>query len=280
MKDFFRHNGGLILAIAVLLALITLVVTTFLGGVADPVSNVVGVVTTPIRNGVNSFVNWVEGVYNYAFQYDKLVEENRQLKVKVAEMEEEVRQAEANNRENARLYNFLGFAEKHRDFDNEPAPVTAWGASNWESTFTIGKGASAGVSADDCVVDEYGNLVGVVSEVGENWSTVATIIDTDTELGGLVGRTDSAAILEGDFALMGQGRLKLSYLPESSDLVAGDEVLTSGLGEVFPSGVVVGTVEEIHTDASGMTRYAVVRPAADLSDLQQVFVIKEFDIIE
>lgn len=280
MKDFFRHNGILLLVIAVLLALITLVVSAFLGGVADPVSNAVGVVTTPVRNGINTFVNWVERVYNYSFQYDRLVEENRQLKIKVAEMEEEVRQAEAANRENARLYNFLGFAEKHRDFDNEPASVTAWGSYNWESTFTIGKGASAGVAPNDCVVDEFGNLVGIVSEVGENWSTVATIIDTDTELGGLIGRTDSAAILEGDFTLMGRGRLKLSYLPENSELVAGDEVLTSGLGEVFPSGVVVGTVEEIHTDASGMNRYAVIQPAADLSDLQQVFVIKDFDIIE
>ena len=80
MKDFFRHNGILILVIAVLLALITLVVTAFTGGVAAPISNAVNVITTPVRNGLNSLVNWVEGIYDYSFQYDQLLAENEQLK--------------------------------------------------------------------------------------------------------------------------------------------------------------------------------------------------------
>ena len=174
----------------------------------------------------------------------------------------------------------LNFQTKHKEFQMEPATVTAAGASNWESTFTISKGTSSGVEPDDCVVDEYGNFVGIITEAGLNWSTVTTLIDTDIELGGLIGRTDGAAILEGDFTLMGQGRLKLSYLPENTQLVAGDEVLTSGKGGVYPSGLVVGAIESVHTDVSGMSRYAVVKPAADLDDLQQVFVIKAFDIVE
>ena len=69
--------------------------------------------------------------------------------------------------------------------------------------------------------------MGIVSEVGVNWSTVSTIINTDTEMGGIVNRTYSAGVLEGDFALMNQGKLKLNYLPEGAQLVSGDEVLTS-----------------------------------------------------
>lgn len=280
MKDFFRHNGILILVIAVLLALITLVVTAFTGGVAAPISNAVNVVTTPVRNGLNAFVTWVEGVYDYSFQYEALKEENAQLKLRIAEMEEEIRQAESANTENDRFRNLLNFQARHKDFEMEPATVTAVGASNWESVFTISKGTSSGVAPDDCVVDEYGNFVGIVTEAGLNWSTVTTLIDTDTELGGLIGRTDGAAILEGDFTLMGQGRLKLSYLPENTELVAGDEILTSGMGGVYPPGLVAGSIESVHTDSSGMSRYAVVKPAADLGDLQQVFVIKSFDIVE
>lgn len=280
MKDFFRNNGILLLIIAVLLALITLVVSVFLGGVAGPVSNAVGVVTTPVRNGLNAFVGWVEGIYDYSFKYDQLKEENEQLKIRIAKMEEEVRQAESANTENERLRNLLGFQTKHKDYITEPAAITAASTSNWEDSFTISKGTSAGVEPGDCVIDEYGNLVGAVSEAGYNWATVTTLIDTDTELGALIGRTESAAILEGDFDLMGRGRLKLSYLPENSELVAGDEILTSGKGGVYPSGLVVGSVEEVHTDVSGMSRYAVVKPATDLNDLQQVFVIKDFDIVE
>ena len=273
MKDFFRHNGVLILIIAVLLALITLVTSVLLGGTANPIASAVGFVTTPVRNGINGFVNWVEGVYDYAFQYDQLVEENEQLKIQIAEMEEQVRQAEADSRENERLRSLLGLREQRKD-------LTWESATNWYSTFTISKGENMGIAAEDCVIDQYGNLVGVVTTVGLNWATVTTIIDTDTEMGGILARTDTAAILEGDFALMGEGKLKLSYLPENTDLVSGDEVLTSGRGGVYPAGLLVGTVDTVHTDDSGMTRYAIITPSADLNNLQQVFVITDFDIVE
>ena len=122
--------------------------------------------------------------------------------------------------------------------------------------------------------------MGVVAVVGENWSTVATLIDSSTEMGGMLARTDGSAILEGDFALMGQGKLKLNYLPENSSLLAGDLVLTSGMGGVYPSGLVVGHVEEVRTEASGMTQYAVVVPETDLAGLKQVFVVTDFEVVE
>lgn len=280
MKDFFRHNGILILVIAVLLALITAVVSLFLGGTADPVANAVGVVTTPVRNGIHSFVGWVEGLYDYSFRYDSLLEENARLKQENADLAGEIRQAQAAIRENERLRNLTGLTQRRRDLTLASATVTARSTSNWASNLTISKGENEDLAPDDCVVDEYGNLVGIVSTVGSNWATVNTVVDTDTEMGGLIGRTDMAAILEGDFALMGEGKLKLTYIPENSQLIAGDQVLTSGKGGIYPAGLVVGAVEEIHTDASGMTRYAVVTPETNLADLQQVFVITAFHVAE
>jgi rod shape-determining protein MreC len=79
---------------------------------------------------------------------------------------------------------------------------------------------------------------------------------------------------------MQEGKLKLSYLPDGAQLVAGDEVLTSGRGGVYPSGLVVGQVEGVFTEASGKTRYAVIQPAVELGSLIEVFVIKDFDIVE
>ena len=125
-----------------------------------------------------------------------------------------------------------------------------------------------------------GNLVGVVAEVGENWATVRTLVDVGTEMGGQIARTGGAAILEGDFALMGEGKLKLTYLPENSELMSGDLITTSGRGGVYPPGLAAGHVEEVRTDPSGMTRYAVLIPETDLAGLQQVFVIKDFEVVE
>ena len=280
MKDFMRNNGILILIIAVLLALIITVLSVIMTGFADPLTNLVGIVSTPFRNGINAVVNWTEEVYSDAFQQDALKADYEQLKKDYAKLQEELREAQQAKDENERLRNLLGLKERRRELNFEAATVTAYGADNWDSAITISKGTDAGVTAGNCVVDEYGNLVGVVETVGTNWSTVMTIVDSDMEMGGLIARTNDAAILEGDFDLMGQGKLKLSYLPETSELMAGDQVLTSGLSGMYPSGLVVGSIEEVRTDAYGMNRYAGIVPETELNNLEQVFVVTSFDVVE
>lgn len=79
---------------------------------------------------------------------------------------------------------------------------------------------------------------------------------------------------------MGEGKLKLTYLPENTQLLSGDQVLTSGMGGVYPSGLVVGTIDEVLTELSGMGRYAIISPSAELDELRQVFIITQFDIVE
>ena len=281
MKDFFRHNGILILIAAILVALITAVVSMLLGGIANPFANLAGIISTPVRNGISAVTNWVEERYSDAFEQEQLKDELEALKQENAELKEKEREDDAALQENERLRNALDLRPKERSFDQlESAMVTARSTSNWESSITLSKGSSMGIEVDDCVVDEYWNLVGVVAEVGENWCTVRTLIDANIEMGGQLVRTGGAAILEGDLALMGEGKLKLSYLPENSQLMSGDLVITSGRGGVYPSGLVAGHVEEVRTDASGMTEYAVIVPETDLDNLQQVLVIKDFNIVE
>lgn len=281
MKDFFRHNGILILIAAILVALITAVVSMLLGGIANPFANLAGIISTPVRNGISAVTNWVEERYSDAFEQEQLKDELEALKQENAELKEKEREYDAALQENERLRNALDLRPKERSFDQlESAMVTARSTSNWESSITLSKGSSMGIEVDDCVVDEYWNLVGVVAEVGENWCTVRTLIDANIEMGGQLVRTGGAAILEGDLALMGEGKLKLSYLPENSQLMSGDLVITSGRGGVYPSGLVAGHVEEVRTDASGMTEYAVIVPETDLDNLQQVLVIKDFNIVE
>ena len=280
MKDFFRQNGILILIAAILAAIITFVVTSSLGGIANPMANFFNWVSTPVRSVVSSFASWTEEQYSRTYEREALEAEIERLRQEIAKLEEQAREGEAASRENKRLRDLLGLAEKRKDLTFESATVTAYGVSGWSSTFTISKGSDSGIAANDCVVDQYGNLVGLVADVGTNWATVRTIVDAEIQMGGLLSRTDGAAVLEGDFALMGRGRLKLTYLPEGVELLAGDQVLTLSREGIYPSGLVVGHVEEILTEASGMNQYAVVVPEADLDSLKQVFVITDFDVVE
>ncbi len=280
MKQFFRQNGVLLVVIAALLSILIGLTSALMGGNADPFSNIFTFVTTPVRNGVSAVAGWAEGVYTYVLHYDELQQELDELRAQVTEMEEAARQGQDALRENDQLRELLNLQERRRDFVFENVRVTAPATSNWASTLTISKGRNFGIEAGDCVVTETGVLVGVVSEVGTNASVVSTLINTDIDMGGMVARTYSAGILEGDFTLMEEGKLKLSYLPDSAQLVAGDEVLTSGKGGIYPSGLVVGRIEGVFDDPSGKIRYAVVLPEVDLSSLIEVFVIKEFDIVE
>ena len=280
MKNFLRQNGILLLVIAFLLSVLIGIVSVVMGGSADPLSNIVNTVTSPVRGGIAAAADWVESVYAYVFRYGELEDELNALRTQVGKLQEEVRQGEEAVRENEQLRELLEFQTRRRELTTEPAKVTARSTSNWESTLTLSKGSGDGIEAGDCVITETGVLVGVVAETGLNWSTVSTVINTDTEMGGIVNRTFSAGVLEGDFALMNQGKLKLNYLPEGAQLVSGDEVLTSGRGDMFPSGLPVGQVEGVFTDPSGQTRYAVIVPAVKLDSLIEVFVIKDFEIVE
>ena len=280
MKKFFHSTGGLVVLIALLLAALTLVVSLFFTG-SDPIANIVGVVTSPFRSAGAGVADWFERSVERRYQADQLEEEVERLRRELADMEAAAREGQQAIEENKNLRELLGLRAKRRDLtDFESAYITAHTLSNWESSFTISKGTQHGVEVNQCVIDAYGNLVGVISDTGLNWATVTTLVDTNLDMGGMVARTDVAAILEGDFSLMEQGRLKLSYLPENTELLAGDEVVTSGKGGVYPSGIAVGTVESIQNDPSGMTQYAIVIPKTDLASLKQVFVIKSFDIVE
>ena len=191
MKDFFRHNGILLLIIAALLAIITVVASFLLGGTANPVSGAIGFITTPVREGINGVVNWMEDRYDYAYKYEQLVEQNEQLKKKVAEMEEEIRAAKSANEENVLLRDIAGVTQKRKDLDVEMATITAWGASNWESTFTISKGENAGFAVRKLVLAPgerskslatLGKILGFLAENQLNKSDLVVALG-----GGVVG---------------------------------------------------------------------------------------------
>lgn len=278
MKEFIHKNGILILIIAVLLTAILGVGAAILD--MSPLSNLLGVMASPFRAGADGLANWIEYQYNYAYRYDELVEENERLRTRMAELQRELTAALDANRQNERYRELIGLAERHKDFDFEDATVTERSVSNWNFVITINKGSNVGIEPNDCVVDQYGNLAGVVSKVGVNWAEVATVVDPSIELGARLPRTNEEAVLEGDFTLMLERKLKLAYLPEGCVPIVGDQVLTSGLGDLYPPGLLMGTVESLRNEDSGLTRYAVVSPAADVENMRYVYVIKSFDVVE
>ena len=125
------------------------------------------------------------------------------------------------------------------------------------------------------MITAEGYLVGVVTEVGSTSSTVVSIIDTTMSVGAILSGTDETGIVEGDFNLFKESRLKLDYIDNAANVFIGDSVLTSGRGGNSPAGLIIGTVESIREDSTGHGSFAVVKPAADLSSVSNLYVITD-----
>ena len=272
MKEYLKKNGirlGIILLVILLVAFIS---SQALSGGAGFLTNFILNVREPISKAATAAGDLLEGIYGYVFRYEELQAENEALRIQLAEAQEASEAVEANRR-----YETLrGFAADNPDYVMEQARITAWSPNNWESLFQISKGSLSGIEAGDAVITEYGAFVGQVTEVGTSSATVRTVIDVNTSVGVLVGADGSAAMLAGDYALMGEGLVSVTWLTEGAQLFLDDEILTSGSGGLIPSGLVVGTVSSIQTEAAGQTEYGIIAPAADLDSLVQVFVIKDF----
>lgn len=280
VKSYLKKNGIKLGVIVLVIVLVAGVTSYLLKGNAGVVQNVSGTVKAPVQRMVSSVAEWLEGIYGYLYEYDSLIAENERLRAELTEAQEEARNGASAIEENERLRNLLEFKEKHSDMTLESAKIVAWTSSNWAHSFTISKGSGSDIAVGDCVITEYGVMVGQVTEVGTIWATVATVIDLDTNIGALVAENGASGLLVGDFAMMQDGCVKLSYLADGAQVFSGDTVMTSGSGGAFPQGLVVGTVSSVKTEAGGQIEYGEVKPGCDLSSLVQVFVVKDFEVVE
>ena len=278
MRKHFSTKVRVVLVLAVLAALATIGSMLLWPGQASPMNNVVSMVVNPVKNGVNILVGQAERLYNYVFSYEMLQAENEQLREEMAKRNEDIRNSQTYKEENERLRELLGLSEKHTDYEMEIANVVSWGGSGFGSTLTTSKGESAGLQKGMCAITESGQVVGLITETGANWATVATILDTTSEIGAYIFGSGYTCIAQGTFELMDQGLLRASYLSSSATIRNNDQLLTSGDGDIYPPGLVIGSVTDVGDDETNVAKYAIIAPTMDLTTVEQVFIIKSYDI--
>lgn len=280
MKNFLKKHGlrvGIIVAAA---ALIIGLGAAARDGRIGFVQNLSGIIKSPIQKVLSSAVNWFDSMYGYLYEYDSLMAENESLRSQLADAQKSARDGIEASEENTRLRKLLELREKHTDYVMESCKVVLWSSSNWSSAFTISKGSSSGIELGDPVITEYGAVVGQISELGTNWATVSTLIDVDMSVGAFVGATGNSGMVVGEFSFMRNKTAKLTYLADGAQIFVGDDVLTSGSGGAFPAGLMIGTLTAVQTEAGGQIEYGIVEPQANLDSLVQVFVIKDFTVVE
>jgi rod shape-determining protein MreC len=280
VKEYLKKNG-IKIAIIVFAAILVVTVSSIArGGNIGFIQNATGVLAAPLQKVISSTVNWFDTIYGYLYDYDSLMAENESLRSQLAEAQQSARDGIEASEENTRLRELLNLREKNSSFVLESSKVVLWTASNWSSSFTISKGKSSGIEMGDPVITEYGVVVGQITELGETWATVSTLIDVDMSVGAFIGETGTSGMVIGEFSLMKKKEAKLTYLADGAQIFVGDDVLTSGQGGAFPAGLVIGKISAVQTEAGGQIEYGIIEPTCDFDSLVQVFIIKEFELVE
>ena len=201
-----------------------------------------------------------------------LHEQNKQLREEVELLRAQNLTASEYASENQRLRNLLGYKQVATQFDLVAASVIGRESATWSSVIVINRGTLDGVADNMAVVTEMG-LVGHVMEAGLNTAKVQLLLDPRSSVGTLIQRPESrvAGIVEGD--IKNPNHPKMVNIPKDSDVQVNDMVVTSGFGGVYPKGLVVGKIVDIHNEEGGLLKYGVLDTSVNFQKLEDVAII-------
>ena len=273
MRNLFNTKIRIILVVAALITA-ALMIMNSVGMVTIP-----GVITqglmAPVRAVGTTLTRTAELYYSYMFQYEALAAENAELKAQIAQMEDVARQADSVNRENARLRSALNLKATNESYDLVDAYIIGWNSTDWNSTLTINRGSNAGIQANMCAVTDNGQVVGRVTEAGPHYAVINTVLDSTLEISGTISVSGYNGMVGGGYIDGHETLLKMEYLPSSAIIRNTDQVVTSG-STVYPRGLIIGRVVDAGFEETGVAKFALLDPAAEINTLEQVFIITKY----
>ena len=229
-------------------------------------SLVVGI-SAPVQKVVWGIIGGVGSVWRGYFYLVGLEKENKDLKRELQELKLQMNRYREADLANERLRALLNF-KKSIATPLLPAQLVAFDPSGWFQTILIDKGRNDGVVLDMAVVSAEG-LVGRVIGVGNHHAKVLLILDGNSAVDAYIQRSRARGVLVG----LGRELCLLKYVQRNEDVQVGDKVISSGMGGVFPKGLLVGTVQEVVRASSGLFQRVEVEPAVNFSRLEEVLVV-------
>ena len=277
MRHLFTNKIRILLVVAVLLTA-GLAALGSITGQSVPGLLVQGMLA-PFRFAGNALTTQARNIYSYMFQYEALVAENEALRKQIADMNDLAREADAVARENQRLRDVLDMTGTHEDYELVDAYIISWSSTDWSNTLTINRGSNAGIDVGMCAITSDREVVGLVTEVGSNYAVVKTVLDSTLEVSATIASSGYNGMVTGDYIDGRKDMLRMEYLPSSAMIKNYDQVVTTG-SMVYPKNLILGSVVDAGFDDTGVAKYAILKPAAEIGKLEQVFVLTSFTTTE
>lgn len=279
MKEFFHTvKFKIIIALtAVLIGAMIYSVTT--GGYSSGSNYLFEVIFEPVRSLSSKISDKVSTSLDMVINAEKYYNENQQLKAQLNAIYNDVIDYDKVLEENRELRVMLELKEEYDNYKfSPPCTVIARTTNDPYGSFTVDKGAADGIEPGDPVVTETG-IVGVCFEVSPSTSKVRTLYSPKTAVGVYTVRTKAEGIAEGGYDLAVKGRIRMSYISKDSDIKEGDVIVTSGSAN-YPAGQLIGTVESVQMEQNGLSKFAVLIPAEEPNTITSVFVITDYTLDE
>lgn len=203
-----------------------------------------------------------------------LAEENRLLYEEVVKLQAESRVRETLEEENLRLRSLLDFRNQ-QSIELIPALIVTRSISGWWQSVGLGKGLNRGIRPNQAVISPDG-LVGRTAGVSTCSAEVLLLSDPACKVSARISRTGSFGLVVGrGVNLKGYPVARMQFIHKDTPVRVNDEVVTSGLGGIFPRDILIGYVEEITTEEAGLYQVADILPQAVVNLTDVVFVTAE-----
>lgn len=267
-----KKSGVLGIIITIIILIIIVMVSNTNKEEASFIEKAFNSFVMPIQNGLVHIKNKVSGNSSFFSNLDSLKSENESLKQTNSELEQKVRELEIIKAENETLKEYANLKDKYTEFTTIPGYVINKDISNYSDNIVINIGSNDGVAKDMTVISDKG-LVGHIISVTNNTAKVQTIIDSSSTVSSIISSSKDPIVVKG--TLESDKELRATYISTDVNLVQGDNVETSGIGGIYPKGILVGTIKQVINTKNLVDRYALVETAVNFNKLETVLVIKQ-----
>ena len=276
MKDFFDTGKFKILVIVAVFLVGIMAYAGANGRLTAAPQELLSVVLTPLQKVTSALSGGAASVWEKYTSIDDVMDRNEQLEAENAELRQQMVDYDRIKAEND-AYKALA---RIQDTNSEASYVSAFviGRDPLDEFggFTLDQGSTDGVAVNDAIISDRGYLLGVVVEVDATSCKVMTILHPSFNAAGVISRTRENGIITGSADYAADGQCVLTNLDRTTEARKGDQVITTGLGGVFPANLLVGTVQEVVPEQSGKSSSAVILPGADPRTVKHVFIITEY----
>ncbi len=239
-----------------------------------PVKNAVGNIITPMQRGIGSVGDYISSKFKIFSDIDELIVENEKLKEELEEVKN-INQMLTQEKYELNWYRDLYELDRqYIDYEKVAAKVISREPNGYCNVFIIDKGSDDGIKKDMNVLSGNG-LVGIITEVGKNWSKVRAIIDDFSSVSGMFLKTSDTCIVNGNLELLDDGYISVEMISKNAEIYDNYEVVTSYISDKYLPGILIGYVSNIRPDSSNMSKEAYLTPVVDFEHIEAVLVITE-----